>query len=150
MTERIAPVSYTDPGVALLVDLLDKYQIGLYGILPCNLDSIAVLEKSRAYLLGAYHAGNLIGIGAVKLFAGYAEVKRMYIQNEFRGRGFAGDILSALENYTKNAGINKIYLETGYLQEQAIAFYKKCGYVQIEKFGTYEPNGTSVYFSKDL
>jgi len=147
---KIIQVSPDNESVQKLIDKLDKYQIELYGIECCHLDSVAELQKCGAYMMGAYSDDALIGIGAVKIFDKYAEVKRVFVEEEFHGSGVADKILSALEDYSAHKGKEKIYLETGTLQYSALNFYKRLGYSEIEKFGDYIPTDVSVFFEKKI
>jgi putative acetyltransferase len=141
-------VSPLDEAVVHLIDRLNQYQIHLYGVEKCNLEPPASLQQSQAFMIGAYSSGKLIGIGAVKLLSDYAEIKRMYVEEEFRGRAIAETILRHLEKYVLEKGIFRICLETGNKHASALAFYKKAGYTEIDKFGHYRPNEVSVYFEK--
>lgn len=147
---RITPVSPDNAFVQKLIAKLDKYQIELYGIECCHLDSVAELQKCGAYMIGAFADEVLIGIGAVKIFDKYAEIKRMFVEEAYRGLGMAGKILIALEDYAAHKGKEKIYLETGSLQYSALNFYKRIGYSIVERFGDYAPNDVSVYFEKKV
>lgn len=64
---------------------------------------------------------------------GYLE--RMFLAKEQRGTGLAQKMLKLLLDRAKEAGINEIYLATTTtpVTERAIAFYKKMGFVQIDK-----------------
>jgi len=143
---EIVPVTFNDPNVLELIAKLDAYQVSLYGIDQCNLDTPDQLQQSNAFALGGYSADVLIGIGAIKLFDIYGEIKRMYIEQAYRGWGIAEKILTGLERYAKQAGAEQVYLETGKLQKAAIRFYQKSGYTEVEKFGHYHPNSVSIFF----
>lgn len=145
----ITPVSPTNEAVQKLVATLDTYQISLYNITPCQLEPVALLERSGAYMVGAYEGDRLIGIGAVKLFDDYSEIKRMYVEEGARGKGCADKILGALEEHARKNRRFRIYLETGNLQEAAIRFYKRSGYSEVDSFGGRVKNGVSVYFYKE-
>jgi putative acetyltransferase len=146
----IKPVLPTNRQVVALIEKLNHYQIGLYGIESCNLETPESLEKNNAYMLGAYLGEHLAGIGAVKLFDKYAEIKRMYVEDHYRGLSVAESILTRLEAYARQNGVYKIFLETGNLHHAAIRFYTKSGYREVESFGHYKPNNVSVYFGKVL
>jgi putative acetyltransferase len=146
----VRPVSVDHELVQLLMDKLDQYQIGLYGMEHCHLDSVEVLQHSGAYMLGAYADDRLVGMGAVKLFDGYAEIKRMFVEEDFRGFGVAARILTALEAYAVQKGRKRICLETGYLHQSALRFYQRLGYSVVERFGSYTPNEVSIYFEKNI
>lgn len=144
----IRPVALDEPELQALIEKLDHYQIGLYGPEHCHLDSIATLKQSNAYMLGAYEHEVLVGMGAIKLFKDYAEIKRMYIEDVCRSQGLAKQILQQLESHAHAHGIKTICLETGYLQVAALTFYKKQGYTEIPCFGSYQPSQVCVYLQK--
>jgi putative acetyltransferase len=146
----ITPVATDNPEVLKLIAKLDRYQINLYGIDNCHLDSPEVLQKSGAYMLGAFSGETLAGIGAIKLFERYAEIKRMYIEEEYRGAGIAQLILTSLEQYAKEKGKNKVCLETGSKHAAAQSLYQKLGYTICDKFGDYKDNWASVFMTKKL
>ena len=147
---KIIEVSPDNKEVKELINKLDKFQISLYGIEYCNLDSIEELKENKAYILGAYVDETLVGIGAVKLFETYGELKRMFLEEAYRGKGIAEKIIWKLENHIEKMGLKKIYLETGYLQKSALNFYKKLGYYEVEQFGSYKPNQVSIYLLKEV
>ena len=92
-----------------------------------------------------------IGCGAIKLFEeNIMEVKRMYVNPTFRGKGNATTILQALETWAKELGNKKTVLETGLKQPEAIALYKKNGYNIISNYGQYVGVENSVCFEKIL
>jgi GNAT superfamily N-acetyltransferase len=66
-----------------------------------------------------------------------AELKRMYVVPDARGRGVATALLSALEGAARDRGWTTLRLETGPRQPEAIALYTRAGYRPIEAFGAY-------------
>ena len=92
-----------------------------------------------------------VGCGAFKKHSpGVAEIKRMYVQPDFRNKGFAGKILSSLEAWAKELTFQRVVLETGKRQFEAVAFYKKSGYWIIENFPPYTEMENSICFQKTL
>lgn len=147
---RILQVNITDPAVEVLIHKLNAYQWALYGPEKCNHESPESLQKNGAYMTGAWSENELAAIGAVKIMEGYAEIKRMYVDQPFRGLGLAEKILDTLEQYVLRNGISRICLETGNLHTAALQFYRKKGYKEVVSFGSYQPNGYSIYFEKWL
>jgi putative acetyltransferase len=146
----IKTVSPTDPEVIKLIELLNQYQIGLYGIKYCTLESPEQLLKNKAFMLGAFFGATLAGIGGIKLLDTYAEIKRMYITEDFRGAGIADQILHELEEYAWQNNIRTVRLETGTLHHSAQRLYERRGYTKTERFGDYPPNPISVFYEKRL
>lgn len=98
-----------------------------------------------------YHLGTPIGCGAIKEFDNdSAEVKRMYVLPENRGKGVARVILRDLEEWAKELGFKKTILETGKGQPEAIALYEKSNYQSIPNYGQYAGVENSVCFQKIL
>src|SRR5882724_2488165 len=56
--------------------------------------------------------GVAVGCGGVALFPEYAEVKRMYVRENVRGRGVADAILARIEAEARDAGLSVLRLET--------------------------------------
>lgn len=78
------------------------------------------------------------------------ELKRMYVAPQYRRNNYASKILSELESIAKQNGFRNAVLETGKNQPEAIAFYLKHGYSEIEKFGKYVGSENSVCFGKEI
>lgn len=78
------------------------------------------------------------------------EVKRMFTLPEFRGKGFAASVLKELEIWAKELGFEKVVLETGKKQTEAVALYHKCNYNIIPNYGQYAGVENSVCFEKVL
>ncbi len=81
---------------------------------------------------------------------GDAEVKRMYVAAAHRGKGYARAVLAELERTAAAAGLQRIVLETGTEQPEAIALYTSAGYAPMPAFGTYAGSPTSRYFAKPI
>ncbi len=90
-----------------------------------------------------------VACGGVKLFGStYAEVKRMYVRPQFRGRGFARMLLEHLETYARQHTINLLRLETGIHQVAAIRLYEYMGFRLIPPFGAYTDDPLSRCYEK--
>ncbi|HYS03290.1 MAG TPA: GNAT family N-acetyltransferase, partial [Candidatus Eisenbacteria bacterium] len=82
--------------------------------------------------------GRALGCGALrKLADGTAEVKRMYVEPEMRGRGVAQEILDHLEAAGRDFGVHRLVLETGLYQAEAIGLYRRAGFKPIRCWGEY-------------
>jgi GNAT superfamily N-acetyltransferase len=99
----------------------------------------------------AYEDETAVGCGAFKKYdAGAAEIKRMYVREELRGRGIAVEILTELENWAQELGFTEFVLETGLKQPEAIRLYEKSGYEIIPNYGQYEGIENSVCMRKAI
>lgn len=92
-----------------------------------------------------------VGCGAIKEFdTSTMEVKRMFVLNEHRGKGYASIILKNLETWAAELSYGKCILETGINQPGAIALYKKSEYRIIPNYGQYAGVDKSFCFEKNL
>lgn len=91
-----------------------------------------------------------LGCGGLAPLPGYAELKRIYVAPDARGRGVARALLARLEAIACELNLPLIRLETGHLSPAAIGLYTRQGYAQIGPFGAYTENGSSVFMEKRL
>lgn len=95
--------------------------------------------------------GRAVGCGALRrLDDATAEVKRMYVEPELRGRGIAREILDHLEAAARVMGTHRVVLETGIYQAEAIGLYRRVGFNPVPCWGEYEGVLTSVCLEKNL
>jgi putative acetyltransferase len=95
--------------------------------------------------------GKAVGCGALKRRGPTTvEVKRMYVEPEMRGHRVAREILDHLENTARAMGAERLVLETGIYQEEAIDLYRGAGFKAVDCFDEYAGVPTSVCFEKPL
>ena len=95
----------------------------------------------------------LVASGAAKLMrddVDYAEIKRVFVLPEFRGRGISRAIMDWLETELKRRGIALVRLETGVKQPEALGLYARLGYIERGPFGNYRPDPLSVFMEKRI
>jgi len=98
-------------------------------------------------------AGRPIGMGAIKRIApGHGEVKSMHVLAEERGRGLARHVVELLIAHAREAGYQRLSLETGTQPTfiAARALYGRVGFVECGPFGSYRLDPNSVYMTLDL
>lgn len=93
------------------------------------------LRPPAGVLLVARLNGRAVGCGAVKLHhTAPAEIKRMWVSPEARGHGVGRRLLAALEREARAAGATVARLETNGALTEAIALYRRAGYVEVPAF----------------
>lgn len=101
-------------------------------------------------------AGTPIACGGLRplgpeLFDGTAvEVKRMYVDPAARGSGVAAAVLRELERHAARLGAERVVLETGTMQPDAMRFYEREGYTAIPRYGHYADSELSVCYERAL
>ena len=92
-----------------------------------------------------------VGCGAFKEYEPkVAEIKRMYVKPEFRGKGLGKQILNELTKWAKENGFQHAILETSNQLKNAISLYQKTGYEVIPNYGQYIDVESSVCMKKIL
>lgn len=100
-------------------------------------------------ILVYYENGIALGCGGFKeLEPKAAEIKRMFVLPEGRGKGIATKILTELESWAKELNCTSCQLETSQKLENAITLYRKFGYKDIPNYGQYIGVETSMCMKK--
>jgi putative acetyltransferase len=135
----------THPDVTLLVRSAEDE---LHGRYPEQTPS--PLSPSAQFVV-AYVLGQPVGCGALAPFEpGVGEVKRMYVQPGHRRTGVGRRVLRALERRAVASGLDRLILETGIRNPEAIALYESAGFERTEPYGEYIGNQFSVCLLKKL
>lgn len=91
------------------------------------------------------------GCGGVQFFGTeYAEIRRMFVCEQFRGLGLAKRMRDHLAGYARGKHISILRLEIGIHQIEAIALYERYGFERRGPFGEYEEDPLSNYFEKRI
>jgi len=137
--------------------------VALCAMLDENLNEIVGGEKQRKHfmqynLLDDIHDVYIGYIGdapvACGSFKAYdretAEIKRVFVRKEYRGRKIAERLMAALERKAREKGYRSLILETGRLLTAAIGLYTKIGFRVIENYGPYREMNDCVCMKKEL
>ncbi len=107
------------------------------------------LWAPRGTYLVVFADGEPVAGGGVKgLEPGVAEVKRMFVTEPARGRGYARRLLTALEDAARELGHTRLRLDTGPKQPVARALYESAGYRSIPAYN--ENHAASFWGEKRL
>nr|WP_284241204.1 GNAT family N-acetyltransferase [Paenibacillus glycanilyticus] len=99
----------------------------------------------------AYIDGVAVGCGAIRpLDETTVELKRFYVDPDYRRQGIAGMVLASLENKAIAMNRRVMRLEAGAPQPEALHFYASKGYYEIERFGEYADSESSLCYEKVL
>ena len=158
-----------------LLVLSDQYMASLDPAESNHLVSSESLRTGSAVFLGAFISSNMssspetadrpvktdklgsrsevvgcIACVAARFYreAGYAEIKRLYVQEAHRGRGLSRALMSAIEAVIVAEGIDCARLEMGIYQPEADALYRSIGYCDIPPFGEYRVDPLSQFLEK--
>ena len=79
-----------------------------------------------------------------------AEVKRVFVKEEYRNKGIANELMELLENAAREQGYRYLILESGAPLVAAMALYRKIGYKVIQNYGQYRDMPDSICMKKKL
>jgi GNAT superfamily N-acetyltransferase len=150
-------VGYGHPDALLLVEEVQAEYVVRYGgrdETPLDPLMFELPEGSffvayaggRPVATGAWRRSDVSALGATRT----AEIKRMYVTPDFRGRGLARTLLAHLEADAAVHGADAVVLETGLAQPEAMALYESSGYRPIPPFGFYRDAPLSRCYAKRL
>lgn len=138
-----------NPDFKMLTQLFDDYLVDIDGD---EKDFFAQYNQIYIdHVIICYENEKAIACGAFKEYQPkVAEIKRMFVLPEKRGKGIAATILNELESWAKTSEYESCILETSVRLESAIALYKKKGYEVFPNYGQYIGVESSVCMSKNI
>lgn len=95
----------------------------LNNILNYYKDDYFGVVRYKKMIVGTYA---IIGLGKE-----VAEIRKMYLLKEHRGKGLGAKIIEHLIEYAQSKGYKKITLETASVLVEAIGLYRKLGFTEI-------------------
>lgn len=133
---------------ALNAELLLRYPEEGATHFGLTVDEVA---SGRGAFVLAWRDATPVGCGAVRrIDDGVAELKRMFVATAARGAGIGGRILAHLEDEARALGVARLVLEAGERQPEALALYRRAGFVEIPRFGAYVDSPLSLCMGKTL
>ena len=110
------------------------------------------VQVARAAFVVVWRDDEALGCGALRPMdeADTVEVKRMFVRPAVRGQGISRVILSSLEDLARSFGYQKVRLETGRRNPEAMGLYESSGYQPIPCYGIYVNEPLSVCYEKLL
>lgn len=126
----------------IIRDSLEKYHLDIPGTAYYDpeLEHLSryydMSQHERAYFIAYNDEGGIAGGVGIARFEGFdrcAEIQKLYVKEDDRGRGYGGKLMEAAQYCAYMAGYSRLYLETHTNLEAAIKMYDKLGFRQIEK-----------------
>ncbi len=136
VVERVAP------GSAEATAAVQRYFAELSARFPNGFDpgdaatsDVAELAAPHGSFLVARGGAAVVACGGVQPWRGdIGEIKRMWVDPRWRGRGVGARMLAALEDEARRLGFVRVYLDTHATLTAAIAMYAGAGYQVIERY----------------
>lgn len=95
---------------------------------------------------------NVVGYIGMWLVFEEAQITNLAVREKYRKNGIATQILQHLTNFAKLKGAIKITLEVSHINNPAIMFYKKHGFMEIHRRENYygENGGDAIIMLKEI
>jgi putative acetyltransferase len=107
-------------------------------------------NKPSGALLLVYDKGSAIGCAGIrKTDHEIAELKRMYVRDDYRGYGIGVQLLERGLEIARELGYRKIRLDTLSSMEKAQALYRSFGFYEIPSY-RFNPLEGTIYMEKQL
>lgn len=128
------------PGTVYFDDNLNHLS-GYYG--ESDMREYFILEEDGKILGG-------VGFAEFSKPDGIAELQKLYLTNEVKGRGLGRYLVELVIEKAKEAGYKKLYLETHTNLQTALIVYEKCGFIEIEKPDSVNHSTMNKFYIMDL
>ena len=93
-------------------------------------------------------AGQMIGVAAGYTWSGASELKQMWIDEAYRGRGYASVLLNAFVAEACSRGVRRIWVAS--YDFQAPEMYEKAGFRRVAEFEGWPEGHINVILCKSL
>jgi GNAT superfamily N-acetyltransferase len=118
---------------AYFADIASRYPGWSPDLIP-SADPAEVAPPVGAWVV-AYLDDTPVGCGGLKrLDDAAAELKRIYLAAAARGRGLGRRLLEELEQHARDLGYQRLRLDTGNLQPEALTLFRSAGYEEIPDY----------------
>jgi len=145
---KLVKTNNTNKDFLNLTISLDKDLNHRYGVQEKEYDEHNQLEFIETVLVG-YIKNRAIACGCFKGISHQTvEIKRIYVNENNRGKGFSYLLLGELEKWANELGYSKVRLEMGKGQPEAMGLYNKCNYKVIDNYGPYKNLDNSICMEK--
>ncbi|MFE9886430.1 GNAT family N-acetyltransferase [Streptomyces scopuliridis] len=148
---EIVSRAYDHPDVSSLVERLQTEHVRIYGAPDDSPAELRQFSPPRGAFVVGYENAVPVAMGGWRFREdGRAELKRIYVVDERRGRGHSRSVLAWLEDSAAVAGAFAIVLETNQRHPAAIGLYRACGYTEVPAFGYYADDPLTVHLGRPL
>lgn len=119
---------------AYYAELAARFAGGFDIARSCDPEAAAMVRPRGTFLI-ALGDGRPVGCVGLKGSGGpVAEIKRLWIDPAARGLGFAKRLMQEAEAAARDLGIRTLRLDTNSALPEALALYRRSGWVEIDRF----------------
>jgi GNAT superfamily N-acetyltransferase len=119
---------------AYYAELARRFAGGFDVALSCDPEATAMVRPRGAFLIARVD-GLPVGCVGLKGSGGpVAEIKRLWVDPAARGLGLARRLMQGAETAARELGIRTLRLDTNSALPEALALYRRSGWVEIDRF----------------
>ncbi len=119
---------------------------------PWSEQSLGLLLTDRAVGFAVTDGGRAVAYGGMVCVLDEGQITNVATHPDFRRRGYARDVMTALISYAESAGISVLTLEVRESNAAAIRLYEELGFYRVgERRDFYrQPVETAILMQKDI
>lgn len=141
----------TQPDVLELLRHGEEHSVRLYPMASNRHFLLDALNRPEVrFLVARDEHGKAVATGAVVLHGDWAEIKRLWVEEDARRRGIARHLLEALTAEARGSGVAVLRLETGVDSHGALVLYETAGFTRRGPFADYQHDPVSVFLERPL
>ena len=138
-TVHLEEVDPTSPAAVAAVDRyfdeLDRRFPGGFDATGARADDAEAMAPGAGSFVVATSDGRPVACGGVQTIGdGVAEIKRMWVDPDWRGAGLGSRLLRHLEHLAAGLGHGVVRLDTNRTLTEAVAMYERAGFRRIERY----------------
>ena len=115
------------------------------GFIPYN------ISQNIGIVVIAYIDDIAVGCAGLKSYSDTdAEIKRVWVEPQYRQRHIAVDMMQMIENKAKEQHFSRTILQTREAMTEAVSLYEKLGYYRISNDPPYDRLEGAICYAKDL
>lgn len=151
MEKTFMPIEYKKEFEPLLIDFLEQClpESGRALDLQTRHGFYLDIEHSFKTFLCMFDNDQIIGaVGVKELDNASCELKSLYLLEKYHSMGYGKRLLGKAIDYAKEAGYEKMYLDSLSTSTKAIRLYRRFGFVDTERYN--ENERSDVFMVLDL
>ncbi|PJJ73492.1 acetyltransferase (GNAT) family protein [Diaminobutyricimonas aerilata] len=118
---------------------------------PDSEPGVAPSAADITHFVVAYVGDEPAGCGGLRrIDENHGEIKRMFVAPAHRGTGVSRAVLAALDATAAGFDWDRLVLETGDQQPDAVRFYEREGFTRIPNFGHYVGHDASLCYERKV
>lgn len=90
--------------------------------------------------------GKIVGLTNGYTWAGVSEIRQMWVDPAFRGRGYGGALLDAMVTEAKRRGVSRVWVAS--YDFQAPGMYERAGFKRMAEFADWPQGRVNVILCK--